>query len=61
VLIVFSLHRELLKMILVDEPLPEVVLSHMLLGQSEVLKLIHVSNHLWCGTALGALAAVATS
>jgi hypothetical protein len=27
VLIVFSLHRELLKLILVDEPLPEVVLS----------------------------------
>jgi hypothetical protein len=29
VLIVFSLHRELLKLILVDEPLPKVVLSHM--------------------------------
>jgi hypothetical protein len=28
VLIVFSLHRESLKLILVDEPLPEVVLSH---------------------------------
>jgi hypothetical protein len=27
VLIVFSLHRESLKLILVDEPLPEVVLS----------------------------------
>jgi hypothetical protein len=27
VLIVFSLHQELLKLILVDEPLPEVVLS----------------------------------
>jgi hypothetical protein len=27
VLIVFSLHRELLKLILVDEPLPEVVMS----------------------------------
>jgi hypothetical protein len=30
VLIVFSLRRELLKLILVDEPLPEVVLSHEL-------------------------------
>jgi hypothetical protein len=29
-LIVFSLHRESLKLILVDEPLPEVVLSHEL-------------------------------
>jgi hypothetical protein len=29
VLIVFSLHRESLKLILVDEPLPEVVLSHL--------------------------------
>jgi hypothetical protein len=28
VLIVFSLHRESLKMILVYEPLPEVVLPH---------------------------------
>jgi hypothetical protein len=28
VLIVFSLHRESLKLILVDEPLHEVVLSH---------------------------------
>jgi hypothetical protein len=28
VLIVFSLHRESLKLILVDKPLPEVVLSH---------------------------------
>jgi hypothetical protein len=28
VLIVFLLHRELLKLILVDEPHPEVVLSH---------------------------------
>jgi hypothetical protein len=28
VLIVFSLHRESLRVILVDEPLPEVVLSH---------------------------------
>jgi hypothetical protein len=30
VLIVFSLHRESLKLILVDEPLPEVVLSQAL-------------------------------
>jgi hypothetical protein len=29
-LIVFWLHRELLKLILVDEPLPEVVLSQSL-------------------------------
>jgi hypothetical protein len=29
VLIVFSLHRESLKLILVDEPLPEVVLSQI--------------------------------
>jgi hypothetical protein len=29
VLIVFSLHRESLKLILVDGPLPEVVLSHL--------------------------------
>jgi hypothetical protein len=29
VLIVFLLHRESLKLILVDEPLPEVVLSHI--------------------------------
>jgi uncharacterized MnhB-related membrane protein len=28
VLVVFLLHRESLKLILVDEPLPEVVLSH---------------------------------
>jgi hypothetical protein len=30
VLIVFSLHRESLKQILIDEPLPEVVLSQLL-------------------------------
>jgi hypothetical protein len=33
VLIAFSLHRESLKLILVDEPLPEVVLSQLLLEQ----------------------------
>jgi hypothetical protein len=33
----------------------------ILLGQSEVLKLIDVSIHLWCGAALGAGAATATS
>jgi hypothetical protein len=31
VLIVISLHRELLKLILVDEPLPEVVLSQLII------------------------------
>jgi hypothetical protein len=30
-LIVFSLHRELLKMILVNKPLPEVVLSQLII------------------------------
>jgi hypothetical protein len=34
VLIVFSLHRELLKLILVDEPLPEVVLSLLVIRVS---------------------------
>jgi hypothetical protein len=34
VLIVFSLHRELLNLILVDEPLPEVVLSQLVVEQS---------------------------
>jgi hypothetical protein len=29
VLIVFSLHRELFKLIIVNEPLPEMVLSHI--------------------------------
>jgi hypothetical protein len=33
----------------------------MLLEQSEALKLIDVSIHLWCGTTFGAGAAVATS
>jgi hypothetical protein len=33
----------------------------MLLGQSEALKLIDVSIHLWCDTAFGAGAAAATS
>jgi hypothetical protein len=33
----------------------------MLLGQSEASKLINVSIHLWCGVALGASAATATS
>jgi hypothetical protein len=30
-LVVFSLHRESLKLILVDEPLPEVVLSQLVI------------------------------
>jgi hypothetical protein len=30
VLIVFSLHRESLKLILINEPLPEMVISHKL-------------------------------
>jgi hypothetical protein len=34
VLIVFSLHRESLKLILVDEPLPEVVLSQLVIRAS---------------------------
>jgi hypothetical protein len=34
VLIVFSLHRESLKLILVDEPLPEVVLSQLVSEQA---------------------------
>jgi hypothetical protein len=34
VLIVFSLRQELLKLILVDEPLPEVVLSQRLSSKS---------------------------
>jgi hypothetical protein len=36
-------------------------MTAMLLGQSEALKLINVSIHLWCGAALGAGAAAATS
>jgi hypothetical protein len=43
VMIVFSLHRELLKLILVDEPLPEGILSQLVIRASlrqhiEVLK-----------------------
>jgi hypothetical protein len=34
VLIVFSLRQESLKLILVDEPLPEVVLSQLVLEQA---------------------------
>jgi hypothetical protein len=34
VLIVFSLHQESLKLILVDEPLPEVVLSQLVIRAS---------------------------
>jgi hypothetical protein len=34
VLIVFSLHRELLKLILVDEPLPEGILSQLVIRAS---------------------------
>jgi hypothetical protein len=36
-LIVFSLHRESLKLILVDEPLPEVVLSQHTYNEYSVL------------------------
>jgi hypothetical protein len=39
VLIVFSLHRESLKLILVDEPLPEVVLSQF----HSMIKVIHLA------------------
>jgi hypothetical protein len=38
VLIVFSLHRESLKLILVDEPLPEVVQSHISKGGEIIRK-----------------------
>jgi hypothetical protein len=41
VLIVFSLHRELLKLILVDEPLSEVILSHVPLVELDCLLSSH--------------------
>jgi hypothetical protein len=39
VLIVFSLHQESLKLILVDEPLPEMVLSQLWFLSEEDLQL----------------------
>jgi predicted ATPase len=41
VLIVFSLHQELLKLILVNEPLPEVVLSQLASAQNMTFTVRH--------------------
>jgi hypothetical protein len=46
VLIVFSLRRESLKPILVDEPLPEVVLSHSAQSENRHLQ---QENHAYVG------------
>jgi hypothetical protein len=52
VLIVFSLHQESLKLILVDEPLPKVVLSHRNTGYVQPLGQIclGLARHVQSGT-----------